>query len=180
MIADETSRCGTIVKNLLLFSRRQVGEFKENNLRTIVEQSTKLVDHHMKMNNIRLSTQISGDLPPLRCDAEQILQALLALEINAVEAMPHGGELRIEMFPLPPDTITIRIADSGIGIRAEDLPHVFEPFFTTKKEGKGTGLGLAVVYGIIERHGGKITIDSEHNKGTTFTITLPQQTETIA
>ncbi|MHB1050220.1 MAG: ATP-binding protein [Bacteroidota bacterium] len=178
MIADETSRCGTIVKNLLLFSRRQVGEFKENNLRTIVEQSTKLVDHHMKMNNIRLTAEYNENLPPLRCDAEQILQAMLALEINAVEAMPHGGELRIELFPQPPDTVVIHISDSGIGIREEDLPHVFEPFFTTKKEGKGTGLGLAVVYGIIERHGGKIAVESAHNKGTTFTITLPLQIET--
>lgn len=176
MIADETSRCGTIVKNLLLFSRRKIGELKENNIRAIAEQSLKLVDHHLTMNNIRLNAEFAADIPVCRCDEEQILQALLALEINAVEAMPQGGELRIEAFPTA-DAVVIRIGDNGIGIHEEDLPHIFEPFFTTKKEGKGTGLGLAVVYGIIERHGGKITVESEHNKGTTFTITLPLQIE---
>jgi two-component system NtrC family sensor kinase len=178
MIADETSRCGTIVKNLLLFSSRKVGEFKENDLRSIIAQSMKLIDHHLTMNNVQLQTAIAEDLPSLRCDAEQILQALLALEINAVEAMPQGGTLRIESAVSGNETVTVRIIDSGIGIRADDLPHIFEPFFTTKKEGKGTGLGLAVVYGIIERHGGTITCESAHNAGTTFTITVPQQFET--
>lgn len=178
MIADETSRCGTIVKNLLLFSRRKVGEFKENDLRSIIAQSMKLIDHHLKMNNVQLQTIIADNLPTVRCDAEQILQALLALEINAVEAMPQGGTLRIESAVSGNETVTIRIIDSGIGIHSDDLPHIFEPFYTTKKEGKGTGLGLAVVYGIIERHGGTISVESAHNAGTTFTITLPQQFET--
>ncbi len=173
MIANETTRCGNIVKNLLLFSRQKVGEFKENNIQLIVEQSIKLIDHHLKMHNITLSTKFDDHLPLVHCDAEQIQQALLALQINAVEAMPNGGELRIAVLYDAGKTVTIKIEDTGTGIRNEDMPHIFEPFYTTKREGKGTGLGLAVVYGIIERHNGKISVTTEVNKGTTFSLLLP-------
>ncbi len=173
MIADETARCGNIVKNLLLFSRKKVGEFKENDIRAIIEQSTKLVEHHLKMNNISLRYSAEEDLPQAVCDSEQILQALLALEINAVESMAHDGELSITVRKGEKNDCIITVGDTGVGIRPEDMEHIFEPFYTTKKEGKGTGLGLAVVYGIIERHHGTITVSSELNKGTTFTITLP-------
>jgi two-component system NtrC family sensor kinase len=173
MISDETSRCGTIVKNLLLFSRRKVGEMKENDLQAIIEQSLKLIGHHLNMHNIVLVKEFDSPLPHVFCDAEQIEQALLALEINAVEAMPQGGELRVSLRKTQPENIVVTIADTGVGIRKDDLEHIFEPFFTTKKEGKGTGLGLAVVYGIIERHGGTIAVHSEPHNGAIFTITLP-------
>jgi len=175
MIADETSRCGTIVKNLLLFSRRKVGEFKENDIRALIEQSLKLIDHHLRIHSINLRTELAERLHTVTCDGEQIEQALLALEINAVEAMPQGGRLWLSAVNSSENEVTIKIADTGMGICNEDLPHIFEPFFTTKKEGKGTGLGLAVVYGIVERHGGKIEVSSAPNKGTTFAITLPVQ-----
>lgn len=173
MIANETTRCGNIVKNLLLFSRQKVGEFKENDIRLLVEQSIKLIDHHLKMNNISLSVHCDDHLPMVRCDAEQIQQALLALQINAVEAMPSDGSLKIEVLSGPDENITIKISDTGMGINDEDMSHIFEPFFTTKHAGKGTGLGLAVVYGIVERHGGTITVDSQPGQGTTFSIVLP-------
>jgi two-component system NtrC family sensor kinase len=179
MIAAESSRCGAIVKNLLLFSRRKVGEFKAHDIRGLIEQSLKLIDHHLKMHNIALETEFAEPLPQVRCDAEQIEQALLAMEINAVEAMPQGGTLRIAAVNSPPAAISVTIADTGIGVRDEDLPHIFEPFFTTKREGKGTGLGLAVVYGIIERHGGKISVGSAANRGTTFTMTLPVESPAV-
>jgi two-component system NtrC family sensor kinase len=177
MIADETARCGNIVKNLLLFSRKKVGEFKENNIRTIIEQSTKLVEHHLKMHNVALNFICNDDIPLVVCDSEQILQALLALEINAVEAMSQEGTLTIAVKNGGKEDYIITLSDTGYGIRQEDMEHIFEPFYTTKKEGKGTGLGLAVVYGIIERHNGTITVASEVNKGTTFTITLPLKRE---
>jgi signal transduction histidine kinase len=129
------------------------------------------------MNNILLQQSFSDDLPHVVCDAEQVQQALLALEINAVEAMSNEGTLTVAVRRLSEQEVTVSLSDTGIGIRSEDLPHIFEPFFTTKKEGKGTGLGLAVVYGIVERHNGKIEVSSEPNKGTTFTITLPIQRE---
>ncbi|NUN68469.1 MAG: HAMP domain-containing protein [Bacteroidetes bacterium] len=173
MIADETARCGNIVKNLLLFSRRKVGEFKRNDLRGLVEQSAKLVEHHLKMHNIARQMELSDGLPEVECDGEQIQQMLLALQINAVEAMQNEGTLTITLRRISEGVVMLTVGDTGVGIRPEDLPHVFEPFYTTKKEGKGTGLGLAVVYGIVERHHGTITVDSAPNKGTTFTIHLP-------
>jgi signal transduction histidine kinase len=91
-----------------------------------------------------------------------------------VEAMPEGGTLTLRVEPNEKSGIvTIVVADTGVGIRPEHLPHIFEPFYTTKEEGKGTGLGLSVVYGIIERHNGTITVSSEIGQGTSFTISLP-------
>ena len=177
LIADETARCGNIVKNLLLFSREKIGEFKDSDLHVIIEQSLKLIDHHLRMNNITSKVEIGEKPVVLTCDAHQLEEALLALEINAVEAMPAGGTFSIVVQEIEHgNTIRIILSDTGTGINEKDLPHIFEPFYTTKREGKGTGLGLSVVYGIIERHSGSISVDSKPDYGTTFTITLPRQT----
>ncbi|HVN49693.1 MAG TPA: ATP-binding protein [Bacteroidota bacterium] len=178
MIADETTRCGNIVKNLLLFSREKVGEFNDADLRAIIEQSIKLIGHHFQMHNIQLELEL-GDQPAIvYCDAHQLEEALLAMEINAVEAMPNSGTFRIAVRDLPSlKAVEICISDTGTGITEEDLPHIFEPFFTTKKDGKGTGLGLSVVYGIIERHRGNISVESTAAGGTTFTILIPKHHE---
>jgi two-component system NtrC family sensor kinase len=177
LIADETARCGNIVKNLLLFSREKVGEFKDSDLHFIIERSLKLIDHHLKMNNITSEIEIDEKPVILYCDAHQLEEALLALEINAVEAMPAGGTFRIAVKEIEYlHAVQIAVSDTGTGIKEEDMPHIFEPFYTTKKDGKGTGLGLSVVYGIIERHSGSITVESKPALGTTFTITLPRQT----
>jgi two-component system, NtrC family, sensor kinase len=177
LIADETARCGNIVKNLLLFSREKVGEFKDFDLHFIIERSLKLIEHHLKMNNITCEVEIEEKPVILYCDAHQLEEALLALEINAVEAMPAGGTFRIAVKEIEYlNAIQIAVSDTGTGIKEEDMPHIFEPFYTTKKDGKGTGLGLSVVYGIIERHSGSISVDSKADAGTTFTITLPRQT----
>jgi two-component system, NtrC family, sensor kinase len=172
MIADESARCGNIVNNLLLFSRQKVGEFEPQNLAPIIEQSLKLIAHHLAMNNVRCELGLPDTPVEAICDPQQLEQALIALEINAIEAMPDGGTLRIEMKLLDRN-VELKVIDNGIGINSEDLDHIFEPFFTTKKDGKGTGLGLAVVHGIIERHNGRIEVHSRPNEGTTFTITLP-------
>lgn len=173
MIADETARCGSIVKNLLIFSRRKVGEMKPESLRAVVDQSLKLMAHHFAMNNIRPVTRFAEPEAVLVCDAEQLLQALLALQINAVEAMPQGGDLTVSVLRTAAGDAAVTVSDTGTGIRAEDLPHIFEPFFTTKREGKGTGLGLAVVYGIVKNHGGSVTVDASPGGGTVFTLTFP-------
>lgn len=172
MIANESSRCGNIVKNLLLFSRKRVGELNECRISDLVLQTVKLMNHHFKMHNITVQTNFDESAPPIFCSGSQIEQMLLALEINAAEAMREGGTLSLQTRS-EENGITLSISDTGCGIPPEDLPHIFEPFFTTKKEGKGTGLGLAVVYGIVQRHGGTIAAHSDINKGTTFTITLP-------
>jgi two-component system NtrC family sensor kinase len=175
IIADETARCGNIVKNLLLFSRQKVGEFVEEDIRATIDRSLKLIDHHLKMHNIKLEKDYESEPLMLFCDPQQIEQALLAIEINAVEAMPDDGTLRVAAHRLAgSDSVRMTISDTGIGIPEEALTHIFEPFFTTKENGKGTGLGLAVVYGIVERHAGSINVQSKLHVGSTFTITLPR------
>jgi two-component system, NtrC family, sensor kinase len=174
MIADESARCGNIVNNLLLFSRQKVGEFQPQSLAPVVEQSLKLIAHHLSMNNVRCELDMPEMPVEAICDPQQIEQALIALEINAIEAMPDGGILKIGMKLLEKENeAEIKVIDNGIGINEEDLEHIFEPFFTTKKDGKGTGLGLAVVHGIVERHNGKIEVQSKPGIGTTFILRLP-------
>jgi two-component system, NtrC family, sensor kinase len=170
-VAQEALRCGNIVKNLLLFSKKQVGEFGLLPVKQIIEKATRLMQHHFAISNVRFSISYAPDTATLVCDENQIQQALIALFVNAVEAMPDGGTLQVEVSQQGPDgELQIVLTDSGVGISAEDLPHIFEPFFTTKKEAKGVGLGLSVVYGIVERHGGKISVQSELGKGTTFRL----------
>ncbi len=176
IIADETARCGTIVKNLLLFSRQKIGEFREVNLVEVLSQSFKLIDHMLKINNVKLEMHVRAESPSLIADPSQLEQVFLAIAINAVEAMPGGGTLRVAVHDgREAGFLEISFSDTGVGIAEEDLPHIFEPFFTKKRNGKGTGLGLAVSYGIIERHGGTINVTSRVHEGTTITISLPRQ-----
>ncbi len=173
LIIREVQRCGNIVKNLLLFSKKQVGEFGLIPVQNIVEKAVQLMQHHFKISNVNFQANFSGPDTTLMCDENQIQQALVALFVNAVEAMPGGGNLNLDVSQTPAGDLQIVVQDTGAGIAAEDLPHVFEPFFTTKREGKGVGLGLSIVYGIIERHGGTVSVKSELGKGTAFTLVFP-------
>lgn len=174
LIISETERSGNIVKNLLLFSRKQVGDFETVPISKVIDQATRLVQHHLKISKIELDVQYADGNIGLYCNANQIQQALIALFVNAVEAMPDGGILSVKVGKKGEEgDIIIKISDTGMGIAKEDIPHIFEPFFTKKKEGKGVGLGLSIVYGIIERHGGHISVESELGTGTTFIIVFP-------
>jgi two-component system NtrC family sensor kinase len=166
------------VKNLLLFSKKQVGEFGLVTARSIVEKAVQLVQHHLKISNVSLHFDFCSADSTLMCDENQIQQALVALMVNAVEAMPGGGDLNLTMSRTADGDLQIIVADSGAGIAPEDLPNIFEPFFTTKMGGQGTGLGLSVVYGIVERHGGTISVKSEVGKGSVFTLTFPPASTT--
>ncbi len=171
LVKRETERSGNIVKNLLLFSKKQVGEFALVPVRQIVEKAQRLVKHHFAISNVQFEAILPAGEVSLLCDENQIEQALVALFVNAVEAMPGGGKIRVEANASSPDgDLRIQVIDTGLGIAAEDLSHVFEPFYTTKKNGRGVGLGLSVVYGIVERHGGSITVDSVLGMGTIFTM----------
>ncbi|MBI3111848.1 MAG: HAMP domain-containing protein [Ignavibacteriales bacterium] len=174
LIASEAARCGTIVKNLLLFSKKQVGELSLAPVGTIIDKAGKLMRHHFEISNVRFQTTLPAGELMLLCDENQIQQALVALFVNGVEAMPGGGTLTVEV-PQPDETgmIRIHVMDTGVGIPDSDLPTIFDPFFSTKREGVGVGLGLSVVYGIVERHGGTIAVHSEVSKGTTFTLSFP-------
>ncbi|MBM4160480.1 MAG: HAMP domain-containing histidine kinase [Ignavibacteria bacterium] len=174
LVRRETERCGTIVKNLLLFSKKQVGEFVLVPVRQVVERAQQLVQHHFEISDVRFEAVLPDVEVQLLCDENQIEQALVALFVNAVEAMPDGGKLRVTVTRAGADgEMAIEVADTGIGIAAEDLDHVFEPFYSTKKNEQGVGLGLSVVYGIVERHGGQISVDSAPGKGTRFLMRFP-------
>ncbi len=173
LIVHEVQRCGNIVKNLLLFSKKQVGEFGLAQIQPIVDRAVQLMQHHMKISNITFEAEYLATDTTFVCDENQIQQALVALMVNAVEAMPGGGSIRLTVMRDGHGDLKIRLSDTGSGIAPEDLPHVFEPFYSTKKEGQGVGLGLSVVYGIVERHSGSIAVESKPGKGTSFVLTFP-------
>jgi two-component system NtrC family sensor kinase len=172
LMEREAVRCGDIVKNLLLFSRSAGARFAPERLGVLFERVALLVRHKAELQEVRVACEAAPDLPAVECDGAQLQQALLALAVNAIEAMPHGGQLLLRAW-LAGGEAAIEVRDTGAGIAEADLPHVFEPFFSTKEEGKGVGLGLSVVYGIVQRHHARIDVQSRPGQGTTFTIRLP-------
>jgi signal transduction histidine kinase len=125
------------------------------------------------MNGIALEKNFYEKEIKIMCSPEKIQEALIALLINAIEAMPNGGTIKIFLQP-ESKSIAMKISDEGTGINDKDLPHIFEPFYSTKEATKGTGLGLAVVYGIIKNHNGEITVEKTSPIGTTFKVVLPK------
>ncbi|HET9531586.1 MAG TPA: ATP-binding protein [Blastocatellia bacterium] len=181
-IAAESARCGEIVKGLLQFSRQTKANMEPSDINEVVLQSVRLVQHKIDLMNFRADVRLDRRLPGVICDSQQIKQALIALLINACEAMPqHEGVLTIESRWLDAiQSVEIIIKDNGIGMDEETRKHIFEPFFTTKEQGKGVGLGLSVVYGIVHGHSGEIDVDSSLGKGTTFIIRLPLRRAALA
>jgi two-component system NtrC family sensor kinase len=177
LIEGESRRCGGIVKNLLTFARQTPINPQKNDLNEIVERCLLLIGHQMALQNVELEKKLEPQLPPLYCDTGQVQQALLVILMNAVEAMPQGGRLSVQSAYDPTRRLgRVVVADEGPGIPPEVLRHIFEPFFSTKsEEGKGTGLGLAIALGIIQQHGGNIEVVSTPQKGTAFTVLLPEE-----
>ncbi len=171
LIETESDRCGKIIKDLLLFAKKQVPEFKQHNLNEIINDSYRLIIHHLKLHQIEFIKKLENDLPLIWIDDNQIKQILLALYVNAVEAMENGGILSvITHYNKTERKVYLTVKDNGKGISEDILPHIFEPFFTTKSTIKGSGLGLSVVYGIVSNHDAEIDVHSEINEGTTFII----------
>jgi two-component system, NtrC family, sensor kinase len=174
LISSESRRCGELVRNLLTFSRQSPMNIQSTDINHVVEQCMMLLRHNLEIGAIELHTTLAEALPRLQCDPSQIEQVLLAVIVNAADAMPKGGNLWIESrLCHEGHQVALSVRDDGSGIPPEVLPKIFEPFVTTKENGHGTGLGLAVSRGIMERHSGKISVESEVGKGTTVTITLP-------
>jgi len=176
LVETEAVRCGGIVRNLLTFSRTAGSRFAAEDLKPYLDRCVMLLRHQADLQGIALSLEVSPDLPQVVCDGAQVQQAVLALATNAIEAMPRGGRLSISARwdPVAEEAL-LEVADDGCGIEEKDLPHVFEPFFTTKEQGKGVGLGLAVVYGIATRHHGRVEVRSRAGEGTRFTVSLPRR-----
>jgi two-component system NtrC family sensor kinase len=186
LIADEALRCGNIVKNLLVFARQGSMSIQPVRVRTIVDRCVLLVNHHANIQGVEITASCPDTLE-VECDAGQIQQLVIALMMNAIEAMaptanrPGGGSLAIDVEMAPgSDAVVLSVRDTGQGMSEEIKARIFEPFFTTKSEGKGVGLGLAIVYGIVERHHGSIDVESNPGKGTTFTVSLPVKQPVVA
>lgn len=174
LIASESRRCGDLVKNLLTFSRATPMNLQATDLNRVIEQSLRLVQHQFDLAGIQVQEQFDPDVPLVQCDGAQIEQVLLALMMNAIDAMPQGGNLWLTTkFSHEDCRVHIIVRDDGTGIAPEILPRIFEPFLTTKETGRGVGLGLAISHSILERHNGNIEVQSELGRGTTFDVTLP-------
>jgi PAS domain S-box-containing protein len=177
-------RAAGLTKQLLAFSRKEVVDPKVLDLSAIVHDMEKML-HRLIGEDVLLSVEVPSDLGMILADAGQIEQVLMNLAVNAHDAMPGGGALRIRLTnedlrtregggPAPGQYVVLDVSDTGTGMDEETLSHIFEPFFTTKEQGKGTGLGLATAYGIVEQSGGTIAVHSALGKGTTFRICLPR------
>lgn len=172
LIRSEAFRCKTITNGLLDFSRVRSGVRASIDIADVLKSSARLLSHQKRGDNIEIKVEVDNELLLVNADEGQIQQAVIALATNAIDAMPNGGTLCFKAYKQT-HRIVIEVKDSGIGISPENLPKIFEPFFTTKEVGKGTGLGLAVCYGIITEHGGRLSVRSSVGKGTTFTMFLP-------
>jgi two-component system, NtrC family, sensor kinase len=172
LIKSEAFRCKTITTGLLDFSRIRTGERTFTDIGDVVRSAANLISHQKRGPGITIGVHVADDLPMVNADGGQIQQAVIALATNAIDAMADGGQLDFRVSGSS-NRVIVEVEDTGSGIPPEDMPKVFEPFFTTKEVGKGTGLGLAVCYGIISEHGGRLSVRSNVGKGTTFTMFLP-------
>ncbi len=176
LIAAESRRCGDLVKNLLTLSRTAPMNVQSTDLHAVIDRSLLLVRHQLELGGVQLQLNYAENLPFVPCDPAQIEQVLLVLIMNAIDAMPRGGNLWIKTeLSGDENEIKIQVRDDGAGIAPDVLPQIFEPFLTTKESGRGVGLGLAISRGIVERHQGRIEVESTLGRGTTFTVTLPAQ-----
>jgi two-component system NtrC family sensor kinase len=181
IIDSELDRCKSIIDGLLDFSRPKARVKKPAAVNQIVEDAIFLAKHHQKFKKISLSVDLGTDVPEVQANAEQLIQAFLALMINSIDAMEGTGSLKVATYPNPlrHGEVVVEFQDSGPGISGDDISKIFEPFFTTKEPGAGTGLGLSICYGIIQQHNGVILVDSQEGKGATFKVVLPVSDEVV-
>ena len=172
LIRSEAFRCKSITMGLLDFSRTRTSQHVTIDLADVIRSAARLLSHQKRGPELLFKLDIALDLCPVSGDPGQLQQAVIALATNAFDAMSESGTLSINARN-DSDKVIVEVSDTGVGIPAENLPKIFEPFFTTKEIGRGTGLGLAVCYGILTEHGGTLDVQSTVGTGTTFTITLP-------
>jgi two-component system NtrC family sensor kinase len=175
LVEREAYRCSVIVKNLLDFARERPMLMKPSDVNLAVDEILTLVDNQAHIQGVEIVRELSP-LPPVLGDFGQLRQAFMNIASNACEAMEKGGRLVVRTREIPGDLeVEVVFEDNGPGIPPERLRKIFDPFFTTKE--RGTGLGLSVVYGVVEKHGGKIEVDSEEGRGTRFIIRLHKASE---
>jgi two-component system, NtrC family, sensor kinase len=177
-ITKQTFRASEIVNSLLNFSRTSATEFAEVDIHQVIIETISLLEHQFKTARIRVDRELRADCPTIFGNAGKLQQVFLNLFVNARDAMPEGGELRI-LTDSADSKIEVLVQDTGTGISGENIKKIYDPFFTTKAAGKGTGLGLSVSYGIIQEHGGNISVESRPGLGTSFKLELPLVRKTV-
>jgi two-component system NtrC family sensor kinase len=177
LIRSEAFRCKAITNGLLDFSRTRAGQHMPVHLSELIKATARLVVHQKRGEGIKIQVEAAEDLVPVNGDEGQLQQAVIALATNAIDAMPSGGRLTLRTRN-EGHHVLVEVSDTGVGIAPENLTKIYDPFFTTKEVGRGTGLGLAVCYGIVAEHGGRLDVHSTVGTGTTFIISLPALTAT--
>ena len=176
-IIDETLRCRKIVRGVLDFARETRLEKEPANLNQVLDNTLSLLERHVHFHNVRIVRRFDPQVPDQMLDLNQMKSVINNLAVNAADAMPQGGTLTASTaFDALNSTVTMAFEDTGVGIPEENLRKIFDPFFTTKDPGKGTGLGMAVTYSIVRRHGGRVDVESEVGVGTKVFIRLPLET----
>jgi len=179
-IVTQVERITKVMNQLLAFARRRTPERRAVDLCEIVDNSLEMFHERLAQSRIEVDKRIESPLPPVCADRDQLIQVLINLVMNSLHAMPEGGRLGLSLAR-EDSQLCLGLSDTGHGMPEEIRSKVFEPFFTTKDFGKGTGLGLTVVKGIIDEHGGTITVESVVGKGTTFWVRFPlDKTQTVA
>jgi len=169
----QVERAGATVRNLLDFTRKGHPVFARFQIGKAVETAKRLVENEARLAGVTWGMSLPDHLPQVRGHPHDLQQVFLNLFLNAIQAMPEGGELRVEACVVDGEWVRVDVTDTGPGIPTEHLSQIFDPFFTTKDPGMGTGLGLSVSHGIIQEHGGRIEVTSDPGQGTTFSVYLP-------
>jgi len=173
-ILKDAERCRDTVKELLEFTRQTRHLMRPHDINEVISRTLFLLENQSLFQNIEIEKNFGDSLPPVQADIQQLNHLFMNIILNAAQAMDGKGQLRLETFKVAAkDEIGIEISDTGPGIPEEVIPHIFDPFYTTKEEGKGTGLGLSLAYGIVENHGGRITVRNKSGGGAAFNISLP-------
>jgi len=171
-IARQTFRASEIVNSLLNFSRTSTTELVEVDLNRVIRDTVGLIEHQLQKAAVEVQLDLAESLPPVRGNPGKLQQVFLNLFINARDAMEGGGTLTVRSAE-GEESVYIEVADTGVGIPAENLARIYDPFFTTKGARKGTGLGLSVTYGIVREHGGEIEVQSQPGSGARFALEFP-------
>lgn len=176
-ISESVSRCQRVTHRILGFARKTEVSIETFNLNDVMKQSTAFLEKEILHKNIRLELNLKENLPEVRSDKGQFQQVFLNIIKNAIHAVKNGGFVSVSTDIKDENMVKVSIKDDGHGISGENMKHIFEPFFTTKEKVKGTGLGLSITHEIVKNLGGNILVESEVNKGTTFIIEIPTNSD---
>jgi signal transduction histidine kinase len=178
IMESESARISNIVSSLLTFSRKSQASFASIDVKTLIEKSALLCQHKLELCSIELDTQIEPNINSIYGDFNQLQQSIINLVFNAVDAITTKGKISIKASNLKEQKqVLIQVKDNGKGIPSDLLNRIFEPFYTTKDEGYGVGLGLSIIFGIMERHKGSIEVESQEDMGSSFYLKLPSDTK---